>query len=400
MSAARNQPTGMPLFVSPSKVIRNAIVGTGIVNVNEIGLERTITFRNGFTTPVILTERSGFAIEIPPLPPGHKSSSDFIVDVRYSFKTNVILDKTHLLDRVGEHASSELKALRQAIRETPLGANAIGNCFSLTYSIESSQLNFRTNSIYVKELDITLSLTSPTGMRAIHPYSEEGLIIQESQKTNAAFRYDIEIVDPNKLYGDRYCNISNVIYKIQAHAMCNKAEGVYLTCTNPVNPINPDLELIVRHYPFDTADKELGLYRTADEARTYGDLLAERKRDYELTISENKKLLADRDYEFSKLKNDHEAAMFNLKSNFEQIEHKLKMELQASKAIQHQLELDAKYRDEWFDKVKFNRDMQQSDRKFEYDMRSINRKDFSEFLKWLPSVIAVVAIMVNKKAKE
>lgn len=251
---------------------------------------------------------------------------------------------------------------------------------TIEYVFTEQDLRQTNGVFYHDELDTLFKFgEEPFGVP--HPYSFAGKKLESEQNAELlrekhGFIFWVEIIDNHGRYGDRYLTICNQVYKIAAREDKNRPDGLYIVSSKPTNgKISPD-EVSTKFYRFEDIEKELGIYSTYEQALSFGDVALSRKRElaelehaitlerqnfqreklhYEAEIDEKNRRLKDLEYE----RNLSNRAMEDLRNN------------QATLLEMERLRL-----------------------KEHYDRRSSERKDASEFIKFLPSILAAVGTML------
>lgn len=304
--------------------------------------EKMEYYTNGLPFDVKVVFRSGIAVIVPHdldayVPTKHR----FMVRTMFQYRGGVKPDVQQLS---GMGSILEAGQRAEIIKGFDFSASLINNGFKrigLDFGLTDDKLTQSPNGIYIPELDIVITrhINRPT----YHPESDEGKVLAVKHAGACdTFSYDVEIVDPDNQYGNRFCNIANVVFKIENNIKQNKQPGVYLTITSK--------ELIqTDHYSFEEADAKLHLFRTRDEAMAYGDILAAREKEHD------------------KLKLDYQILK-------QQLEYKT---------------LGAKDHYE-------NKSLIQKDH---YESRSHERKDTSETIKWAPAIATAAGVAIGLFAK-
>ncbi len=325
-------------------------------------VEKRISYINRTHREVIICERSNLKLVIPAAP-RFGVPQEVIVRVEYWIhEERVKINTELLLDRMrdlGDH----VKVFRQAFSCNEFyGPQFRGVRFCVEYAVDQATLEDYNDSLYYKDIDLLISIADKSECPD-HPFSQEAeindayanvLINQPSLGLNV----DIYINDPKNRYGERYVNVFGKVYCIRTVKLFDRKEGIYLS--KIVNGKRCDV-----YFTFEEAGKEINLFRVEDEALTNGHVDIILKKN--LAELENTNLL-------------------------------LKKELDASKTILQtkQVELDArkaeldKEREEW--KAEKEQEDLKRKREFErmkdkYEERSYERKDRSELLKHIPTLI-------------
>lgn len=343
----------------PTKLNCNHVVAIDKADVVQQNVQGAISkktiYRNGTRFHIKVTERSGLSFVVPPENPGtFQATGSFAVDVYYNYSHNrVIMDPDGMANRIADGDVIERIGLRESLRvakRSNFDAVTIGT----SYVVDGKEFSLKnSDKLYIEALDIVISIyNSGNPTDVIHPHSVDGNIILSNVSDVEFFKYQVEIVDPRNRIGNRYINVGGTVYTVPVSRSSNKPEGVYVTSITGAGVSNVDTEF----YTLEQACELPFLHRSFDEARAYGSDTASLKRVHELRVLDHKNSAAERD---------------ERKSIVDEVMSQLK----------HQRDLDSLY---------------EKDR---YDRRSSERRDFSELLKWLPIVISLVSVFVNKPSK-
>lgn len=210
------------------------------------------------------------------------------------------------------------------------------------YEIPLSTLE-SAGGVYIDTCDFVISL-SRTKYKFHHPDSLIGNKLRENHSTTKrGLSFRIEIIDRFNKVGDKWVNINGLVIAVtKIHsALETRKDGIYVY-------VNEEL---VNKYTLDDGIDKLRLFDTRSAAANYGDLKT-------VIETERERELAD-------------------------LNHKAKIEAA-------QLSLEKNVRDDYFDEKKFVRNTDESRRKHDYEMRSYDRKEASEVIKWLPTLITGV----------
>lgn len=214
-----------------------------------------------------------------------------------------------------------------------------------------------------------------------HPHTPAGrqLTSEEAGKVlhdQHGFVFWVEIIDNLGKYGDRYLPICNKIFKIPARTDKNRPDGLYIVSSKPTNgKINPN-EVTSSFSPLEEAEKELGFYRSHEEALAHGDMAGLRKR--ELAELEHTRAIEREQFQLSKQR---------FEAELEEKNRRLR-ELEADRAVQTRAMEELSERQEHLLKMQ---KMQMEDF---YSRRSAERKDASEFIKFLPTILAAAGTLL------
>lgn len=337
-------------------------------------ISQTITYRNHTASPISVGWRNGLKFHLEP--EYNPDNSNFICRVTITIGSDVKVDVDRLLSAVNEHSSAELRALREAYNVEVKVNSYRGATIILDYPLTLEQLQTYGGSVYFSELDIVLSLFSPEEMPA-HPYSEEGRksqIIAGSPVDHGGvgFGYAVEIVDNHARYGDRYLNIGGSVYKVKTKKDFERRDGVYIISNYAANGQLGKGGVRVTYCAFEKAQEDLGLYKSYDEALHLGDISQARKQ--ELLTMEHE--VARMKIEGQQQKQVHERELLTMSTELKRIEGENSRLEARTKLLEHDLSLERQRLKDYF------------------DQKSYQRKDTSEVLRILPTILLGIGALL------
>lgn len=262
------------------------------------------------------------------------------------------------------------------------------------HHVEWTDIEKHGGTIYLSDQDMMVSIySSDYGIN--HPYSNTGglndLIVKDILlSTSNATGVSLSIVDNSGVLGIRYVNVAGGIQKVSPYKDPKMSDGLYITKTRVVTTTDRATDpKVVRKNVFDhDYDSKTNpepehpvLYRTLEEARNDGDptIIKDRQlKEREQTVKETK-LKLDREkleleQTLEKMKSEHQMEVLKQQRELSALEQKLKEE-------------EAKRKHEGLETKDY------------YEERSYRRKDSSEGLKILPTIltVAVGALALAKK---
>jgi len=336
-------------------------------------IEHKVSYINNLSVPVIIEWENGFKFTLPKEP--CLASNTLTVRIEIVIHAKVKNDVMRILSVVDENASNELKAMREAFEIQFQENNYGGASLILDYPITLNTLRDYGGSIYSKELNSVISI-KPYDETPPHPFGITGkyLEIIDSNmvgRDEFGFNFYVELIDNTKKHGDRYLNIGNKVYKVSTKKDSSRRDGIYVISNRPANGELVMDGMISSYYCFDNTniEKELGLYKTSEEALSFGDMSTARKQEL---VELEQKLKID-SLALLSAKHEHERNM---------IEQDKKMKELELEQLNHTKELQ-RVRDEAEHKMILER----ARLKDEYEERSYMRKDSTEVLKFIPALI-------------
>lgn len=359
-------------------------------------LEITSTYVNNYPVPVTLVFRSGFAITVPPNTGNWRQTADFQVHVKYRLGRGVNIDTHRILDAVSESSSVELQALNQSIKESRANIVLSANECTLSYTVKREGVQKHGGGVYVHELDLVMCIG---GNVVHHPESPAGRQLRMNESAEASgFRYQIEIVDPHNRFGERFVNVAGKAYRVTTNQFSTKPEGVYLMSTFPDGHERAGEFGVYERLDFDKAEAVLAMFRTASEADVLGNLAEERKRELEDLVHRHKQENLEKEMELNRIKTQleeqshrHKSNLVEVESNFKKFSSQLKESEMRAEARQRELDAAQK-------QIETLRDMRMMHEKERYERRSLDRKDSSEVVKWLPAMVVGLGVLYLKLA--
>lgn len=366
---------------------------------SEIVFEKTISYRNGLPWPVTIVEQSGMALTIPRIEHSYRSTNNFVVEVRYRFDTNVNVDIYRILDQVNDESSDELKAIAECYKSGKFTKHARSNTFVVAYEVDYTKLNLNSGPIFIEELNLTLCVRDVNEIRkVVHPNSDMGRYLKVKLQDIGCFNYGIEIVDPDNIFGEHYINIANRVFKIPVKRTRYKTPGVYVSISIDSEVLDfyrPNDSMISEYYQFDSAPAALGLFRTAKEAMELGDISKERKLELENRLYENKAKLTDSEFALKQDAHRREVQSAEVNLRLQELEAKLKADAIESKRELAEVERQLLREQAENTKMKMERERSLNELNHKHTIAQVERKDFSELLKWLPMALVALGAVIK-----
>lgn len=366
--------------------VRASDVGAAMVNTP---LEVSTSYRNGTGVPVTVVLRTGLTALLPPQ--YERGSRNFTVTYRVTLAGEVNLD----IFRLSNALTPEAQLLKDALEYGHVKHRRGQKIAEITYDVTREEIQEKGGSLYLKNLDVVLSVLQGD-LVPLHPYSEVGIrnrLVAENDSINnvGSFGYALQIVDNASVFGDRYININNQIYKVPVMRDPERPDGVYRVSSPSVKgdyALAPPESLYFRFDEVDAAN--LGLWRTYEEALTLGDVLAAKKQELESLALEIKREEAV----LKREKQEREAAFEARKHKYEELrlqaDDERKRQEQSFKITENRmLERQTRLKDE-ISELEHKRQITSMHQKDHYELRAYERKDSSEYLKLIPTFIAGV----------
>lgn len=364
---------------------------TGLTESNRTGRSNTSytitqSYRNNLGYPICIIDRSNVVVTLPPASYS-RGSSEFIIEHRLNFSDNVNINWDTVLNEAASIPTIE--AIRSIAKQTTIKTSTIGHEFIIEYTLSHSKLADNGFSVYLEELDIAIAKTE-LAHSTVHPYSAIGqnLVVAGSDNLSG-FYYRVVINDPYSEYGERFINVNGAVFKVRRTIDNTIKPGVYVYSKDQCKSddlYSPDYG--TQYYNFNVADKEIGLYGTSHLAASLGDMYIKQEQEMKENESEIKKKMIQ--LNIQKLELDSKLEQ----SKFEYKEENLILERENLR-LKDELEREKAKRDNSASIDKYELDKRTREQKDFYETRSYERKDMSEFLKWLPTLLTGILAIAN-----
>ena len=375
-------------FTVPTTSTVDKVVGIATPEYTSGGFKYTVTrrYRNMLGYPVSVIDRNNMVVVIPSNNIGSKSN-EFVVEMKIGFSKDVNLNLENLYN--GEKEPQEITAIKLALKNGEVRTHFDGTEFTIEYIVTGVGFASKGFVAYYEDLDISLA-KSGFDHRVVHPYSALGksLVIQAYQN-EGGWNYIVVINDPYNQHGDRFINISNRIYRIRKTVDYTLKPGVYIYVKDECSAVGDYLNSQEMHfYEFSEADEKVPLWSTPAMAKDFGDAFLTRTEEIKSKEMEIKQRTAELSLEKTSMDAEIKAMEHAAK------QRTLELEMEIAK-LQDQLQREKVERDRIAMEEKYNYERRSQRDKFEYEQRSNQRKDSSEFIKWLPGFLVAVTGVAN-----
>lgn len=341
---------------------------------------KEIRYINNLGVDVMVLDRRGIEFKIPSRFSANKSLEFKIVesyilleDVVVNFSEeendgNISTYRQHLLDSLTMDSKAQ-RTTRKAIIET---------------SFKKTDLSNYNNAVYIKEHDIVVYVPK-IGVNIIHPTTVSLILngLSLNNRNASGFNFHIRINDPRNKIGNRFLNISGVVYEIIPDRNPAQIEGVVVSSSTQSGELT--------HVPMslEEFEKNIKSYKSFEEAEMLGNL--------------EEKAKADLTRELETLKHQNATEVEKLKAASLQNQAVADQAKQDLASVQTELKsMEAKHKKEielinaQIDREKSQMEWQSLQRKAYYEERSYDRKDSSELIKFLPMVIGAGLVLLFK----
>lgn len=332
------------------------------------------SYRNGLGFPITIVDRDNIEYTISPNVAAGNITHSFTIVETISFSPNVVnINVESVLNAINSSPKAQaIKISLDNLMSLKATSHHISNNTTIIveYTLSGNAFARRRHAVYLESLDLTICKKG-YDYNVVHPYSAIGqsLIVKSSQNLDG-FNYIVVINDPDEIYGQRYINIANRVFRVRITKDRSSRPGVYIYSKGTqINLKTLEENELAEFFEFGEADDKVPLFKTPSLAKDFGDAHLSRADEIKIKEAELKLAKADVDLEKTMLEGKLKTQEAEFKK--EQLEQQMKMK---------QLE------DELF-REKLLRDRIQQDYKHKQDMASMDRKDVSDILKWVPSLI-------------
>lgn len=317
---------------------------------------------------ISIAMRSGFSFTIPASE--DRFGEKFIIRMELSLSPWVRIDVEKLLSQIREDSNAELAAMKQSIEVQSSRSRHGGTIITVDYPVTLEELKKYGGAIYYSEIDQVVSIGTTDDV-PLHPYSEKGRSMFSEDlhgSRSVGFIYNLEIIDNSGRQGIRYVNINGSVYPLKPNQDYGRRDGIYVLTSGHLDEYdNPSSSQ--RRVGFDHAAQELGVFNSYEDAEALGDIERSRERDQAAHQATVQQLKNDLDLQ------KYERDMEKIRREEEQAENDRERAKQAAELT--------RLRDE----ASYVLDMRRIESKDRFEERSYVRKDSSEVLKALPSMI-------------
>lgn len=384
-------------------------------------------------------DQRGVAALIPKCQDRRVQRPGIYVTVVYASDPSVKIDTTELLNVVTESEQTR-EAYRRAFgeyRHTPTHRGPSRS--AVRYSITQEAFENRNCVGFVQQLGLIFCEKDPN--KYWHPFSQECLSTNYMAELQGNAAYQVRINDPRQRYASLYTNINGFVYEVQPIRDPALAEGIYLYEYGKLN-VNQSA-VNIQHYNFEEAFEKIPVFLTVGEAEDYGDVTKRLEADYQFqkdTLSlaklryeeeaqhrKSERNLLDHQSDISKIELERKALierteLEQVKATLEKERDRYRLELErireqdklraeqektrleqervklnATQAQrEHEIKMEQLLRNHEALERKLQQEIAQASMRDYYERRSYERKDSSEFMKWLPGLaLGAAAFMIK-----
>jgi len=345
----------------------------------------TYEYYNHMHDTIYLRDRSGLVVTLVRERNIESTKRNLYIKMTYRIANDKYADIQNQLSGIDQHSDTLLRDI--VGRATFTGKTTMitnQREFSIVYEITKEDIVRNGGNVYCITTDTVVGFDRHT--LPLHPSMLSATLTKSLSAglpmDKESFLMNYTIVDNLGIFGDRYINWNSEIFRVPAIKDPERESGLYLLRSNALHSSVERSFMESAYYTFEEAKTFKYLYKSFEEA----------------LLDESTKQQAKIEIEAMRTKHEQE-----VKKNQQEIE-KLKLNADASAAA-HQAKMEAIEQD----KRKLEEEREQMHIKMEYDkrrmdmeMRSYERKDQSEFIKFLPAIIigmGTIFITANKLFK-
>lgn len=333
-----------------------------------LDLKITLDFENCLGRDVVVLDRRGFEYKIPARTLSGRRDMVFSIYELIQFKDDVKLTFSETEDD-SDIVDYRVKVLESLHIDSVAQRNTRKSIVSATITYDDLKNN--KGGIYIKEHDLVIYIPEHYGY-FVHPATVSKIVsgyLSKAGSFNEDFRFNIRINDPANKIGPRFINISGTVYEIPIVRDPSVAEGALISSSSK----DSDYKFLTVPMSLEEFDKKVMTFKSVEEATVAGNLNEVEK----LRLTQEKlELEKNHAVEDQKRQNEINASKHELalaQNDLKQMEIKHKRELEH---LTHRYEL-----------MEDELEHQSLRRKSYYEERSLDRKDTSEVIKWLPLVL-------------
>lgn len=342
---------------------------------------KEIRYSNTLGIDVMVLDRRGVEFKIPSRFNPSNKVMEFKIIESYVLMEGVIVNFSE------EEKDPDIMDYRQKLLDSlEMDSKASRNSRKAIVETVVKKADFSNynNAVYIKEHDVVVYVPK-LGVTVIHPTTVSLILngLLPIKRSNNGFNFNIKINDPRNRIGNRFINISGMVYEIIPERNAAQIEGVV------ISSISDDDEVCHVPMSLDEFEDKIKSYKSFEEAEVLGNMEEKLKRDLS---SEIEMLKHNNSVESEKLK--------SASLQQQEISDKAKQELTAAQnalkeqEVKHKKELELISAQ--IDQEKSKMEFQSLQRKAYYEERSYDRKDSSELIKFLPLVIGAGLVLLFK----
>lgn len=333
--------------------------------------------------------RNGLVIKIPKIPTDIRGF--MIIYDTYSIPQENVYAVGEQLGLLATENDTELKIMK-SVFDTVYFSRSItgGMVFTLETLLYLKDIEDENGCIYLIDKDVVITIANHYDEAEKHPYAQFNIASEKFRKLNeetSGLNFHIELVDNDCVIGERFFCFNGKPMLIRPVKDENRVSGGYLFIQNTI----PGLENAVsERVELDQLEEKLGLYKTEEDAITAGNsqILFTNK------ITELQRQISEDNLKITQTKNEYELELLNAKRKMTELEAELRDKKLEEEKLKLEFEKTRRTYDETIMKLKEEAERKKYEREDYYDEKSHRRKESTEYIKMLPALISLAAVLV------
>lgn len=355
--------------------------------INNTPIDITVVFRNNLAQTFIKNPQTHNVMS--------KTFKSFVIRKVYHFKGAININST--IKRIDEFRkmsnldNGELEIIHSTLVHA---TNTIRNCSNVSVAIDryvETSIFDNQKNIYLTDVDLLLQKDN-YDPNVVHPFSVDGVVIDkykhqlDDKLVSGVF---VELIDNDNAITNRFIYLAKQLFTVPTKKDTSRKDGVYFTNVN-YNALG-DLTIDPFHYSFEEAEEKIGLYKTQEQAITYGNPELACKAEWE----QKQKELLEAKRELELLRNDLKIKEMNRQEELDQLKHEQELNTAALKEKMAKLEEKAAKRKRKYEELKEKMEEKRDERKDHYEEKSQTRKNVLELIKYVPVVMIALLTTYN-----
>lgn len=355
------------------------------------GYRVTYNYHNWLPFNIVVANRDGLKVMVPSKRSNYRKS-EFVIRKEIYIENFYDAGFDKFVSHITDADTMELRLIRDSFYQHVSNTTSHVINIIIEFIVTADHLRECDGSFYYQEIDNVISSLSVSETPA-HPFSVGSV---EISGTVGKFKLDgigvernslinkIDIIDNNRQHGGHYCKILSNIYKIPSRKDLSKPDGVYFTHTKNNIKNTTSVEFITDYFGFDQDLKEIGIFKSEQEAYNSADINLIRKEEilrleHELSLHKA---------EFSKTKSQFDSDALHRQEEINKL--LFSMKTREAELNEKQATMDRERKQFEFDLERKRQAM-----KDEYEQRGNERKESQELIKMLPMIILSAGAVIT-----
>ena len=403
-----------------SVVHGNAMISPLNPTSNEDVFAGPISFRKCYVNylpfDVTIVERNGVRQRVKRHINNYKR--ELIIKTYYYIRPDGYDDAEKMFATLDDDADQDMMRIKEIFYMNFTSKRVGGMTIILDNVITLDKFKDNNTGIYYSSSDIIISPLSLLECPA-HPYNPKAIQSKEFRNIiddEKSIGFNFELIDNSEKYGIRYISIAKQIYVLTPKKDLVRNDGIYVTTLEKNLAVKTGKIPIQKRYDVEGSEETLGVFKTREECVAGGDVKTLRKEEltrleHDFSIekinlerenqelkTKNNKLDQDHKRELLRIEQENKERLAELtkleqdrKEEYSKIKHEI--DLKEIKQKQDAADIERKYQMEAAELNFKNKlleadlDRNRANTKDYYEGRSYDRKNTSEILKWLPTII-------------